>query len=341
VFNELKYDQMRDLLRRFFSRIKKVVTKTLLPWAFKRPQDKEICTVYNRLLGRQPDSDELLHWKISASKIDDVTSALLQSYEYEQKRVNQQRVLVDIQKFKIYAMMSDADVGRTIIQSQSHEPHVEHILKEILHTGDVFLDLGANIGYFSLLAASIVQGSGKVIAFEPNTQNLQLLYASIFENQFSNITVYPFAAADKAQILKLTSFGSNGFIGAPQSSQVNAQFLQSVIVDDLLQNEKKINVIKIDIEGYEPLALRGMGKTIERHKPIIVTEFSPWHIKHRTEIAPQDYLRQLCQYGYDLWIIEPSGSATSAPSINFVMDFWGNFGNDKQNLDLIARPREK
>jgi len=99
-------------------------------------------------------------------------------------------------------------------------------------------------------------------------------------------------------------------------------------------------VIKIDIEGYESLVLRGMEKTIERHKPIIVTEFSPWHIQHRTEIDPQDYLRQLCQYGYDS-IIEPSGGATLAPNTNFIMDFWENFNNDKQNLDLIARPREK
>lgn len=335
----LKYD--RYYFKTFFSKIKTRALKFFSHQAFNQFQEKEIRAVYNRLLGRQPDIDELLHWTISTVNIDVVTNALLQSCEYEQKRVNQQRVLVDIQNFRIYAMMGDSDVGQPIIQSQKYEPHVEHIIKATLHSGDVFLDLGANIGYFSLLAASIVQETGKVISFEPNIQNLQLLYASIFENQFRNITVYPFAASNNVQILRLTSFGSNGFLEEPHSSQSNSQFLQSIIVDDLLQDESRIKLIKMDIEGYEPLALSGMEKIIKKHKPIIITEFSPWHILHRTKIEPKDYLEQLVNYGYDLRIIESSGCATSIPSTSFLMDYWFGLANDKQHLDILALPQKK
>jgi FkbM family methyltransferase len=338
MFNRIENGQGLNLFGLFYKRVRTIFMKILSRQALSRSDDKDIYSVYERLLGREPDPDELLHWKTTGAKIDDITNALLLSYEYEQKRVNRQRVLVDIKKFKIYAMKSDAEVGRGIIQSQVHEPHVTNILTEILNSGDVFLDLGANIGYFSLLAASIVRVSGKVISFEPNTQNLQLLYASILENKLKNIIVYPFAASDSARIMKLTSFGSNGFLETPQSSLTNAQFLQSVIVDELLQNEESINVVKMDIEGYEPLALRGMDKIIKKHKPIIITEFSPWHIKHRTQIEPEEYLKQLTQYGYDLYIIEPSGRFTLASNTDFVMNFWGKFSNDKQHLDLIAQP---
>lgn len=338
MFNETENTRGLNLFGLLSKRIKTAATRILPHQAPVDSHDKEICSVYQRLLGRQPDPDEVLHWKTTGARIGDVTNALLSSYEYEQKKVNQQRVLADIKRFKMYAMKSDTEVGRGIIQSLTYEPHITGILDKILNPGDVFLDLGANIGYFSLLAASIVQASGKVISFEPNIQNLQLLYASILENRLENIIVYPFAASDGARIMKLTSFGSNGFLEAPQSSLANAQFLQSVIVDELLQNEESINVVKMDIEGYEPLALRGMDKIVRKHSPIIITEFSPWHIKRRTQIEPQAYLKQLTGYGYDLHIIDSSGHLVSASDTDFVMNFWGKFGNDKQHLDLIAQP---
>jgi FkbM family methyltransferase len=136
------------------------------------------------------------------------------------------------------------------------------------------------------LAASIVQESGKVISFEPNLQNLQLLFSSIVENQFLNIEVYPLAASDSSMILKLTSFGSNGYLETALAGESNVQFVQSVAVDELLQTERQINVIKMDIEGYETLALRGMNKLITKHRPIIFTEFSPWHIKTGAKSSP-------------------------------------------------------
>jgi len=319
-------------------RIKTFIKQTLLPKSFRRPTDKDISAVYVRLLARMPQADELLHWTISGTRIDDITNALILSYEYEQKKLNQQRVLVDVDDFKIYAMFSDAEVGRGIIQTKSHESHVTNAVKEVLKMGDVFIDLGANIGFFSLLAASIVQDSGKVISFEPNIQNLQLFYASIFENMFKNITVYPFAASNNAQILKLTSFGSNGFIETPQSSDTNAQFLQSVVVDHLLQNQDNVSVIKMDIEGYEPLALQGMKNIIKKFKPIVITEFSPWHIRHRTQTDPEDYLKQLTNQGYVLGIIGLSGGPSATSDTGSIMSYWNSLNNDKQHLDLIARP---
>ncbi len=322
----------------FSKRINKTFMNILSGRTVHRPDDKDICSTYQRLLARQPEPDEMLHWKTTGAEIDDVTNALLASYEFEQKRLNQQRVLVNVDKFKIYAMKSDAEVGRGIIQSKIYEPHVTNILTEVLNPGNVFLDLGANIGYYSLLAASIVQASGKVISFEPNIQNLQLFYASILENKLKNIVVYPFAASDHARIMKLTSFGSNGFLEEPQSSLMNAQFLQSIRVDELLQNEESIDVVKMDIEGYEPLALKGMGQIIKKHKPMILTEFSPWHVKHRTQTEPQEYLKQLTGYGYNLHIIELSGQLSLASGADFVMNFWEKLGNDKQHLDLMAQP---
>lgn len=263
---------------------------------------------------------------------------LLTSYEYQQKKFYERRKLVELQAFKIYVMVDDLDVGLQIMRGNGYEPHVTQTLINTLKTGDVFLDIGANIGYFTLLAASIVQTSGKVISFEPNIQNLQLIYASILENNFENIRVYPFAVSDSQQIMKIKHFCSNGFLESPTSDQKNIQLVQTVRIDELLQSEKQINVIKMDIEGYEPPALRGMDNLIRKYRPVIFTEFSPWHIKHRCNVDPQEYLKQIESYNYRLSIIETSGYIAENLDANLVMSFWKKLNNDKMHLDLIAKP---
>lgn len=306
-----------------------------------RRRELRIYDLYEALLDRQPDVHELNHWKTFLGighNITEVATSLIKGPEYQQKAATQQKVLIELQKFKLYVMEDDLDVSRNIIDSHTYEPHVTNALVDVLKDGDVFLDLGANIGYYSMLAAGIVRESGKVISFEPNQQNLQLLFSSIVENQFKNIEVYPLAASDAPMILKLTSFGSNGYLEAAPAGNSNFQFVQSVVVDEILQHESRINVIKMDIEGYETLALRGMEKLIRKHRPIIFTEFSPWHIKHRCQVEPQDYLRQLTQHGYALSVIEFSGPITSFPDSDAVMSFWHTFCYAQQHFDLMAQP---
>jgi FkbM family methyltransferase len=313
--------------------------KVLASLIKKNPQnitEKEIYAVYEHLLGRAPNTDETTHWITVRATTNRISNELQQSYELWQKNIYQFRVLVTLTEFKIYAMQNDLSIGASIIYSKSFESHVGNAIKKSLKPGDVFLDLGANIGFFSLLAASIVQDTGKVISVEPNMQNLQLLYASILENHFTNINILPFAASDCFQILNLTSFGSNGLVGIPQTNQSNSQFVQSVAIDELLQNERKISLVKLDIEGYEPLALKGIENILIKHNPIIISEFSPWHIVHRTQIAPKDYLRQLTQHDYSLNILEPSGDTIFNKDIDFIMDYWTRLNDDKQHLDLIA-----
>lgn len=116
------------------------------------------------------------------------------------------------------------------------------------------------------------------------------------------------------------------------------QYIQSVVLDEILLSVPRIDAFKMDIEGFEPFALRGMLKIIEKHKPVLVTEFSPWHIQHRCGIPPQDYLEQLAAIGYRLSIIESSGSITPEKNPAAIMKFWNALQNDKMQLDLIARP---
>src|SRR5690606_15185214 len=96
----------------------------------------------------------------------------------------------------------------------NYEPHVTAEVRRLLQPGMTFVDVGANIGYFALLAASLVGAQGKVIAFEPNLENCELLRRSIAANGFDDfVHVHPYAVAEKAQFFTLdVGTSSNGRI---------------------------------------------------------------------------------------------------------------------------------
>lgn len=334
-------EKLRHFLHIFLRKIKGRTGCRAVSSASSSFYDATIINIYHNLLKREPNEDELIHWNYAlgcGTPIRQIKSSLKLSYEYEQLKNRNDIVLVNLPTFKLFCRSSDLDVGRQIIHTQSFEPYVASTLKDILKSGDVFVDLGANIGYFSLMASTLVGPIGKIISFEPNVRNVGLFYASIIENNIKNIVVMPVAASDTAQIHKLQSFGSNGFLGAPTPSQSGVQYIQSVVLDEILFSVPRIDAIKMDIEGFEPFALRGMLKLIEKHKPIIVTEFSPWHIKHRCGRPPQEYLDTLTAIGYRLAIIESSGRETPMKNPAEIIEFWSSLQDDKMQLDLIARP---
>ena len=207
----------------------------------------------------------------------------------------------------------------------------------VLTAGDTFLDIGANIGYFSLLAASVVGEIGKVICFEPNVQNLRLLHASVLENGFQHVQVFPLAASDSRHLLKLQSFGSNGALAAAPSEPSNYQFVQSVAVDDLVSTEGRVHVIKMDIEGYESFALRGMRQLIARHRPILFTEFNVWTLRHYGGIEPEFFLNELINLGFLISAIGPLRTTDPSSDPASIMKL---IRHDKDWLDLMAQPKE-
>lgn len=250
----------------------------------------------------------------------------------------QKKQLVFLDGFSIFVMPNDY-VGASIISTRSYEPNVTHVIKKLLKAGDVFLDLGGNVGYFSMLASRLVADNGKVLTFEPNPQNLQLIYSSQLQNKASNVMVYPYAASDTSTILRFTTVGSNGGVVTEHSGNQNYYLLvQSVVLDEILRNEPRIDLIKIDIEAHEPSALRGMVNLIKTHRPKIVTEFHPWAMKINNVELPEKYLEQLYNLGYKLSVILPSGDLHAVSSAKEVMNYWESLGIETIHLDLLAEP---
>jgi FkbM family methyltransferase len=222
---------------------------------------------------------------------------------------------------------ADGSVSAPIIASGAWEPHVEQVLRTHLAPGSVFVDIGANVGWHSALAASIVGEHGAVYAIEPNPDNARLIAHTIGRNRLQHVHLLPFALSDEIGYASFRSaLGSNGgFTGGVDPNYVDPSttIVPTIRLDDL--GIARVDVIKIDVEGAEPMALRGAAAMIERDHPVIVFEFSCDMTQRVSGVAPRDHFAMFESYGYQLFLIEqPSGALVPIPDIDALLRDWGS-----------------
>lgn len=153
-----------------------------------------------------------------------------------------------------------------------------------LQYGDVFLDVGANIGWYSLNAAKIVGNEGEVLAFEPETENYLLLKENIRLNNFKNVAAFNLAAWNENGELNLIlssdstlhTLNENFARQRSASYYSNQHTLKCTTrrLDDVLKDYhlKHLDWVKIDVEGAEIEVLEGLSKTLQETRPIIIIE---------------------------------------------------------------------
>jgi FkbM family methyltransferase len=218
-------------------------------------------------------------------------------------------VLLKLPDFRMYVRLDDWAVGVHIGWMRRYEEHVTQAMRPFLNPGSTVVDIGANIGYYTLLAASRVGSQGKVIAFEPCAENIALLQRSLRKNNFRNVTIHAKAVAETERILR---FGMSDSIAELDRGAAEKQFqVESVALDSFLKDEPRIDLIKIDIDGGEGLALRGMGELLKRHRPVLFTEFCPAALRAVSGIPPEAYLDALRSVGYEFRVLAPK----KAPAI--------------------------
>jgi FkbM family methyltransferase len=273
----------------------------------------------------------------------DLADIFISSEEFRNKYGIKPPACVNTDDFVIYVDADDFLVGKPIAQHKYWEPHITTIIRRELKPDNTFVDIGANVGWFTLLAASILRHGGRVFAIEPNYNNLQLLYRSIIANRLQNVIVYPYAVTEANHILQLNSARSNGFVSQVGDVGNSTTYVQGVNLDNLLKDEPKIDFIKIDIEGHEPVALKGMQGIIKKHRPLIITEFYPKLIKAYSRIEPTDYIKALIDLDYKLSVIQENGGEISLYSETETLEYWKDFSQklgtgDLTHIDLVARP---
>lgn len=308
----------------------------------------DVYNCYRLLLGREPDEQGWNYWNWLVTNHPVTRAFLVDSFlnmpEFQAlQKARNEPVLIDLPKFKIAVRLNDNFIGAVIAHRKNYEPHVIRTLKKYLRKGDTFVDVGANIGFFALWAASIVGPKGRVFAFEPNKANCQLFRLSIAANRFEDyLELHPVAVADKIQQLKFVSAGvnSNGHLVGTDEVDLGlapVEIIDAITLDSALADCRQINVVKMDIEGAEAMAWQGMQQIIGQHHPIILFEFSPVLLRRISQIEPADFLKEV-QSHYDLFIVPLEGEVASSPDhIEAIMAAHASSG--KTHLDILARPK--
>lgn len=222
---------------------------------------------------------------------------------------------------------ADGSVSAPIIDSGTWEPHVERVLRAHLAPGSVFVDIGANVGWHSALAASIVGDAGAVHAIEPNPDNARLIAHTIERNALRQVHLLPFALSDRIGFAEFRSaIGSNGGFAWSDGHTVidpSVTIVPTVRFDDL--GIPRVDVMKIDVEGAEPMVLRGATETIGRDRPVIVFEFSCDMTQRVAGVAPRDHFAVFQSFGYDLWMIDQRhGELVAVPDVEALLRDWGS-----------------
>lgn len=189
------------------------------------------------------------------------------------------------------------------------EPEITDLLKQYLPKEGTFLDIGANIGYHSLFAASLLSETGSVIAFEPLPRLYSQMSKSVRENSFTHVTIHNVALSNKEGFGELSLVDEN--IGASSLQSVQQERSVSEVVkvslnklDNYLPTLTRVDLIKIDIEGSEFEALKGGRELLETYKPVIILEFSPQVYEKEALGKSLDLFNFIKNLGYSISVID-------------------------------------
>jgi FkbM family methyltransferase len=162
--------------------------------------------------------------------------------------------------------------------SGTNEMPIQEALVSRIKAGDVFLDIGANIGFFSVIGARLVGPDGRVYAFEPVPANLTALQRNIGLNQFANTKIMQSAVSNhsgKGELLLADWGGGSALKGASTPPDICGTMEVELVTIDQLVEQGEIEppaVVKIDVEGAELEVLQGMARTLEKHHPVLIYE---------------------------------------------------------------------
>ena len=269
--------------------------KTILPSA-----------LHNPTLLRNP---QLLLYALVHRNLSDITREYQRSRQLLFSRFDGIPVKTKL-GFELYLNIHDEFVSIPIWQNRVYEPSVTSVFQSIVKPGMTVLDIGANLGYYTVLASKLVGERGKVYAFEPEPRNYALLLRNVGLSSSHNVQVLNEAATDFVGITGLGLSDTNPGdhrLRSPIAWDRKEIQVHCTTVDDFLGQGQAVNLAKLDIQGAERKCLRGMVKTISSNPFLkLIVEFSPFHLEAQGSSA-SDFIDFVESLNFRFVDITPKG----------------------------------
>lgn len=238
---------------------------------------------------------------------------------------------------KMYIDKNDRVVSAKLLLDGVWEEYETELFKKNLKKGDVVIDIGANIGYHTLIAAELVGSRGHVYAFEPDPHNFQFLEKNVNANKYKNVTLINKALSNKKGRSKLFLSNEDNYgdfrIYDSQDKRPSID-IELITLDQYFSKNKKIDVIKIDVQGAEGLVLKGGTSLLKRTKKLtLFTEFWPMALE-MSGVTGTEYLDILKKNRFDIYEINSSQKKVKRV---VAKDLFRRFPKDsKYNADLLC-----
>jgi len=264
--------------------------------------------------------------------------------------------------------LKDLGLSSSIFLTDDFEPHVEQYICSNIDPCKSFIDIGANIGWFTLIAGrkmnqywTAEKGErGRIISFEANPNTAKILMSNVVASPFRDqIDVYPYALSDSTDILYFEDMKVGNIAGSSvhrdklenlnqAQRDVVEKYLGSyeavglnpllktpcLTLDEVLEDHQQdIGLIKIDVEGSEPSVFRGAKETLKRFKPDLLVEFHHDKLRLVSDMTTEELASQLNALDYNIFDFQLSNKkALSGAEVSQIIDANGYY-------DFIAKPK--
>jgi FkbM family methyltransferase len=206
-------------------------------------------------------------------------------------------------RMHLHEPATDRFISAPLLAGAPYDVFETQLVLAHVRPGDVVIDLGAHVGYYTLLLARQVGPHGKVFAFEPDPANFELLRRNVEENGYGNVTLVRKAASDRngtAQLYRSTDNQGDQRL-YPSTEARPSVDVETVRLDDFFADSAiRLSLMKMDIQGCEAMALDGMREILARSPEVkLVCEFWPFGLR-RSGSSPQRLLQLLAEHGFQL-----------------------------------------
>ncbi len=224
-----------------------------------------------------------------------------------------------------------------------YEAFQTDLTRFLVRPGQTVVDVGAMIGYYTLICARRVGSRGRVFAFEPDPDNFEILRRNIKINGLSNVVSEQFAASDRSGPSQLYRSWDNN--GDHRSFDVGdgrkVVEVQAIELDEYFRERADlVDLVKLDVQGHEWAVVRGMSSLLKRNEQVLVmTEYSPLLLT-QSGFGHEEYLRLLTGMGFALYEIDEGAAQVRPVSVQELLDRYPASSEDYTNLLCSRQPIE-
>lgn len=216
---------------------------------------------------------------------------------------------IEIENLSFNFLVHDNETLSNLLRQRGyHNRNDINLFRDFLTPDSTFIDIGANIGWYTVIASLLLGENGKVISIEPEKSNLDLLQQNCKINNCDNVSIVTAAALDKNGTtnfyLNSENFGDhsiakNTHLRTFSKIESEQKIITTIAVDSLftLDEWRKVSLIKIDTQGCESAVLAGMKNNLIHHRPKLIIEFAPAHI-YQAGYSAFELFAFIENYGY-------------------------------------------